>query len=359
MLRLLASAQYALGDAIVDPPNDDLEIIRKQKEIEKLAIEITNAKASVGLERFKAWAALLGPVMTAVTVLGTVYLGFLQISAKSASDEDTNWRQTITSINSIRPEDLNNSHLVTLLKPFFESRRYKTLVIGVTVDELPRIRDVGTFNELFSAAFPRPDAKDLPNLLNIGRKQNIAIVSLVYPSDKLRTPSNQEEVGVVAAEAAVICGPIADILRNSDHKALAAYFHLGRTDSNQIPLNDIYFERCDFSNVDFSDLDVANSTFEQVKLDGAILKNIKEHTPSMWNATIWWTAKEIDPDLLRFLLSNYKPYQFSDSKDYVNVYRDNEEIHPADWETNIRRLCAAAHLTCTAQQIKADFPNNH
>jgi hypothetical protein len=86
--------------------DDDLDIIKKRKDIEKLDIDIGNAKASLGLERFKAWAALLGPVMTAVTVLGTVYLGFLQISAKSASDEDTNWQQTINSIDETKPEDL-------------------------------------------------------------------------------------------------------------------------------------------------------------------------------------------------------------------------------------------------------------
>jgi hypothetical protein len=104
------------------PSDDDLEILKKQKDIEKLEIDIGNAKASLGLERFKAWAALLGPVMTAVTVLGTVYLGFLQISAKSESDEDANWRQTITSIDETKPESFGVRHVGALLKPFLNSK---------------------------------------------------------------------------------------------------------------------------------------------------------------------------------------------------------------------------------------------
>ena len=106
----------------ITPLNDDLDIVKKQKESKKLEVDIGNAKADLGLDRFKAWAALLGPVMTAATVLGTVYLGFLQINAISDFDEDANWRKTIGSIDDTKPENLGARHVATLLRPFLESK---------------------------------------------------------------------------------------------------------------------------------------------------------------------------------------------------------------------------------------------
>ena len=182
--------------------NDGLELLKKQKEIEKLEIDIGNAKANLGLERFKAWAALLGPVMTAVTVLGTVYLGFLQISAKSESDEDTNWRQTINLIDETKPQDLNSRHVSTLLKPFLESKRYRTLAIGLTIDELPKLRDLGTFKDLFFAALPQSSPKELSTLLDLDRRLN-EVASDLFTQDK------KDEMHKVLNESEVLCDPIA------------------------------------------------------------------------------------------------------------------------------------------------------
>jgi uncharacterized protein YjbI with pentapeptide repeats len=337
---------------------DDLEMLKKQKELEKLEIDIGNAKATLGLERFKAWAALLGPVMTAVTVLGTVYLGFLQISAKSDSDEDANWRQTINSIDEIRPKDLAVRHFGTLLKPFLESKRYRTLAIGVTIDELPKLRDVGTFKDLFSAAFPRSDPKDLRTLLDVARRMTETGYDLqaavAASTDEANVSLKRDERSVVLNEVALLCDPIADILRNVDHKVVSRYFSSGQNGSSKIPLDNIYFERCDFTGINFSDVDLTNSAFDYVKLDGAVLKNVTNRSEFLWGGNIWWTAREIDPDLLQDLLARFKPYVFP--KDFSPGYRDGATIKQADWETNIRRLCVNAHLTCTDAQIRADFP---
>ena len=37
-------------------------------------------------------------------------------------------------------------------------------------------------------------------------------------------------------------------------------------------------------------------------------------------------------------------------------YRYREEIEPAEWKSDVMRLCKAAQISCTEEQIKADFP---
>jgi hypothetical protein len=340
-------------------PSTDLETVKKQKELEKLDVDIRNAKATIGLERFKAWAALLGPVLTAVTVLGTVYIGYLQISQKSASDEDTNWRQTLTALNDTRPEEFGARHMATLLKPFLESQRYRTLAIGVTTDELPRLRDVGTFKELYVDAFPQPETRDLTVLLDLARRLNTIGLTLQDQAasagrDEKTASAKRDEMILVHTEAGTLCDPIASTLRNSNHKYLYQQFSSGQSGNPKIPLNDIYFEKCDFSGIDFSDIDLSKSTFDYVILDNAILKNIGNESAFLWSGNIWWTAKEIDADLLTALLERYKPYVFA--KNFPTGYRDGVNIKPADWDANIRRLCLIAHMTCTDTQIHVDFP---
>ena len=147
----------------------DLDEIKKQKEIDKLTIDIANAQRNLRLEGLKAWAALLTPAIAAVTILGTVYIGYLQIAAKSVSDEDSNWRDTISLIDKIPVGDPRVRHVGTLLKPFLESARYRTIAIGVTLDQLPRLRDIDTFTELLNEAFPSPGPRDLQRLLDLGQ----------------------------------------------------------------------------------------------------------------------------------------------------------------------------------------------
>jgi hypothetical protein len=74
----------------------------------------------------------------------------------------------------------------------------------------------------------------------------------------------------------------------------------------------------------------------------------------LWGGNIWWRAKYIDADLLSGLLARFRPYMFP--KDFAPGYRDGEIVKQADWIKDIKRLCASVNLTCTDEQIRADFP---
>jgi hypothetical protein len=340
------------------PVDEELDTQKKRKEIEKLSIDVENAKATVGLERFKAFAALLGPVMTAVTVLGAVYLGYLQIWSKSESDEDASWRQTILSMNPGKLDEAVSPHLGTLLKPFLESKRYRALAIGATIDELPRIRDVGTFEALFLAAFPVPNHKDLPTYLSLARKLTATAGDLFAASkaeaESKRANGLRDEWSLMIKIEGTLCGPIANVLRNTDHKVIVQDFSPSDRISAKIPLNNIYFEKCDFSGVDFSDADFTHSVFDWVVLDNADLRNVDDPSDQLWGGNIWWKAKEIDRKLLPTLIERFKPYSFP--ADISPTYRDDVEINQADWESNVKRLCGAAQLSCSDEQIRTKFP---
>jgi len=78
----------------------------------------------------------------------------------------------------------------------------------------------------------------------------------------------------------------------------------------------------------------------------------RECVTKLWGGIIWWTAKEVDSDLLPVLIERFKPYARKTS------YRAGAVIKQADWEVNIRRLCAGANITCTAEQIHFDLPED-
>jgi uncharacterized protein YjbI with pentapeptide repeats len=339
---------------------EDLDALKKRKEIEKLSVDIENARSTLGLERFKAFAALLGPVMTAATVLGTVYIGYLQISEKSRADEDERWRQTIVSISGTKPGDSVSPHVTTLLKPFLESDRYRALAIGVTVDELPQVRDLGTFQSLFNSAFPKPDHANFPLILNLGRRMNYVAASLYQAigaeSDSKKANALRDEWNLVLRMAGELCRPVAETLRSIDHRVLLRDFSSGQTTLSKLPLDNIYFFYCDFNNIDFEDVDLTDSIFDQVNLDGANLLDVLDSSKNLWAGNIWWRAKAIDSRLLPTLIEQYKPYMFP--SEVSPVYRNGEEIQPRDWEINVKRLCRVAQLSCSDEQIKADFPKS-
>ena len=347
----------------------DIDALKKRREIEKLEVDIRNARASIGLERLKAWGSLLGPVMTAVTVLGTVFIGYMQITAKSSSDEDANWRQTIAAIDDIKPDELASKHVGTLLKPFLESPRYRQLAVGVAVSELPRVRDVGTFRDLFANTFPEPASSDLPVILDVARKLTATDLALQNAQSKADAGKSgasahadasqiQDQRDIVRGELAALCDGIATGLRQLDHARISKLFRTGQAPAT-IRLDTIYFEQCDFSGVDFTDADLDHSTFDNVKLDGATFGNVgrlSAGSPYLWAYEIWWRARSIDPDLLRSLIAHFKPYQ-PPSADWPKLaYRDGTVIAPSEWITDVRRLCDAAHIECPDADLTAPFP---
>jgi hypothetical protein len=340
----------------------DLDAAKKQREIDKLEIDIQNAKALNGIEKFKAWAALLGPIMTAVTVLGTVYLGFLQIREKSSSDEDASWRQVINAIDEPRPTDAPPQHFGTLLKPFLESERYRTLAIGVTIDELPKLRDLGTFKDLFFAAFPSSDPKNLPTYLDLGRRMSDATGVLQDASVKAMIESEKssklDEKNIIVRELSLLCEPVANILRSADHATLLREFSADmKGEVSKLPFNGIYFEKCDFSGIDFSGIDLSDSSFDFVNLDNASFKGTSDDSEYLWGGNIWWRAKEFEPNLLKKLLKNFKPYQFPEG--FAHSYRDGQTIDLNDWVVSLQRLCEGAKIHCTDEEIHVDIPKTN
>jgi hypothetical protein len=215
----------------------------------------------------------------------------------------------------------------------------------VTINELPKVRDVGTFKDLFFAAYPQSDVKNLSTILNLSRK-------LTEISGDLNDAGKKDEASIVTREAAVLCDPLAYLLRHEEHEELLRDFSSGEEHFTRIPLNDIFFSECDFSSIDFSNISLKKSGFFQVMLDDAVLKNVDNYSENLWGGIIWWKAREIDIDLLRVLLAKYKPYALKNWS-----YRD-DVIKQDDWETNIRRLCVNAKMTCTEQQLRAEFPKD-
>jgi hypothetical protein len=317
---------------------------KKRKEVEKLEIEIQNAKRYVSLEKRKIWASFFGPLATAVTIVGTVYAAFLQVSSKSQSDEDGFWRQTLELVDS-KAKDLDSLHLGSLLAPFLESKRYHAFAKDVVIDILPRIRNEGTFRELYTAIFAKPDPEDVIKIMAINRQ----IVTMIYsPDASVAAPAFTAAVPVLR----ILCEPLSKMLRNADQKMLLRQAAQSRG-SDKLDLAGIDFESCDLSGVDFSDINLGNATLDQVIVDDAILKDMSSYGPYVWDNIVWWRARFVDQSTLTMLLRDYKPYVFHLPND---AYRSDANITEKDWNENIVRLCKSVGMTCTPGATATKFP---
>ena len=126
-----------------------LEETKLRQEIAKLKVETTNLEQTPRLEWLKAWGSILTPFATAVTILGTVYIGYLQISSKYASDEYQYWRDTIKVVdeNTQRHEDL--TYAIALLKPFLDSKRYHVFARNAAINLMSQLLDIEVFTDFF------------------------------------------------------------------------------------------------------------------------------------------------------------------------------------------------------------------
>jgi pentapeptide repeat protein len=343
------------------PGNEDISDRIKRLTEEKLAREVAKLdrereeeQRTYALEKRKASAAVWAPIATVASILAAILVVVLQNSAKSTSDEDTYWRDTIKAIANTKEGDQKASYLRSLLKPFLTSDRYRTYARGLALRELADMKDSGSFDDMFAAVFPKPGTRDFEEIRYVARtlyqqnrESNDSLKTLKPGPDRVEA---QRQMEVKYAELRTICQGLVQAMRDNPKELRRVSG--GETGGQAVrggglDLSDIYFRDCDLSNLDLSDADLKSSVFSSVKLNGTNLVGIKydEDMHYLWAATVWWRAKSIDAALLSKLIKNYEPNHFYD--EFPNVYPDFEVIKEDEYKENVERLCAAAQIDCS------------
>jgi len=366
----------AIVETLIDPALEDRDlvalerastILRSVAEAERIEAELSKSARTSRSESMRYWVPILAPVITAVALVCTLVFQVQQFDVNSRLqndvNEDTQWRTAVTYATS--REGKQSVIAYTLLKSFYDSPRYSKSARETAEVLLPGSLNPVFFRTSFEDFLSRTNWENYQGLVNISR------ILLRFRGIEQGHIDGLANNGGQSQSKPILQGD------NYDHDPAEHYAAMDDLEENivvasaglvrflrdhsqtrpaglKIDLSDTAIWHQDLSRLDFSGASmriwIANCNLEGANLQGANLgnwwiynSNVKDadfsgvvfdsnsETKPNWESTAWWRAKKMNPDLVRYLHSNF-PY--SDR----TKYRDDNTTAYAQYLQEVERL---------------------
>jgi hypothetical protein len=339
-------------------------------EANKAKVDAQNQLRQLQLERLKSWSVLLVPIVSLLTLLGTVIVQAVQLRQQFISShtqsEDAEWRELLSSVRGPPKNYAADITVSSRLQAFMNSDRYREQARRLAVRVMGNLTNVSAFAELLDATAQIQGEDELKILLGIAKALTVTKLSLesdciteaasigmeakvpfgvctffMSPSDAAelarKTGDSKEALArrqsllAVMAEIETVTGRIAPILRTR--------YPVGTdwSGSKTVDLTNLILLHADLSGVDFSPFDLSNSLFYSSKLNGAILN---PRGSGDLGDSEWWSAKSIEQNLLKWLIQNRFPYHAPGTTYLSGVV--TRELY----EARVQTLCASGMAEC-------------
>ena len=172
--------------------NSTLEEIEKAVGINKAIAETTkatveskNTRANIDLEWFKALPALAVPIVSLLTLFGTIWIQGLQLQASRQQDEDKQWRAFLhdvkQSVKGSPNQIISDPTFAPQLKSFLSSSVYKSQAVDLAKRMIGSLANKAAFDDILDIAFPDKDAASTADIADIDRSisRNLSSQSIV------------------------------------------------------------------------------------------------------------------------------------------------------------------------------------
>jgi hypothetical protein len=357
-------------------------------EANKAKIDAQNKLRELHLERLKSWSVALVPIVSLLTLLGTVIVQAYQlrqqsISARSQS-EDVEWRELLKSLGGRSSSDYASDITVSSrLQAFMNSDRYKEQARRLAVRVMGNLTNVNAFTELLDATVQFQSEDELKMLLGIARVLNGTKISLdsecyteavslgvardlpfgvctwTLPQENAielarkvgdggakAALERRQSTYVVHTQIATISTRISSILRER--------YSVGTKSSDDKPvdLSNLTLVAPDLSQIDFSRFNPSNTVIRAGKLDGAVLTVITNFMNFDLSDSEWWNATSIEQKFLQWLIENRFPYYTP------GITYPSGEVTRAFYESRVQALCTSQMAACKPPLRFTPFPED-
>lgn len=326
------------------------------------------------LERLKSWSTFLVPVVSIVTLLATIIIQSLQLSATRQQNEDTQWRELLSSLNVANKDYAADVTVAPRLLSFLNSERYREQARRISIRLLGQITNEAGFKFLFHTLMA--SEKDLESIISIARTLTgtkfsiesecqeitakydytkfLGLCDLSLTEKQLREMVRSAEDSTrlyalrrafngLSAELSFISLELSQLLKAQYGVSTG---NVGASRDVKVNLSDVYIHGGDFSKIDFSGFNMTNTVMNYLRLDGSIL--VPSQAAGLQMAgTAWWKVDAIDEQLMTTFLSAAFPY-YAEGVAYPAGDEPTEEV----WRSRVAVLCVPLRELCRPENLK-------
>ncbi len=332
----------------VDDIEKALNLAKTNSEIKKMRAEGAKAEADARkaaldarLSEKQMRHALLGamfaplvPLASLLTVIVTLFvsseqmrsssqLALQKLSEDKVVREEASWRAFEEELDKSQPDKLYSS-------PTFLSR-LRTFAASGTHDQqmqdITRQFMIGlTSDYAFQAIWKIHLKNSIEELTNSISDPSVLKITLLL----------KDSIWSVSSTLVFISQEIAGYLHSSSN---------GTQGPKEIDLSNINLQFSDLDNVDFSKIDLRQTSVIASTLRGAILKP-KAGDPYDFRGSTWWDASEIDQKIIPTLILNFYPERPE------HTYPQSYSITKEQYAANVARLCTQKLKLCSNECLR-------
>lgn len=364
-----AAAQYG-GEREIPDLAAAASVLKTLAEAGKAEAEAENYQRQLRHERLKTWSALLIPLVSLLSLMGTVLFQGIQLREQTSSairqSEDTEWRDMIATLRGPAANYASDITVPSRLQPFLDSERYRNRARDLAIRLMGNLTNLNAFVELYQATAQDGDSESLKRNIGIARalmatqtaldseciseasssgippEFPFGVCTLMIPHDTAMTFAKmtkdprtafqrRQAYFALAGEIAFVGERIGEHLRQVTGKPGV---------SPGIDLSFLSLRSVDLSGVDFSSISIRNSFFSFSKLNGS------KCTPTNWDGfdigdSEWWNCGSIDQKMLAVLLEYRYPYY-----DQGIFAYPSGEVTREFYEGRVAILCTSQMKAC-------------
>jgi hypothetical protein len=381
--HLLDKLESAASDKLVN-----LSTLEELKTAAELSEAIANSRKTdsearhyqryLRLEGIKSASSLFVPLVSLLTLFGTILIQSYQLSETRQENEDKDWRELLASVKVSVKENVPDVTIAPRIKSFFGSSRYQVQAKEISKRILGQLTFEPGFRDLFETIFGSPTLKEISDTVDIGRTLRITKGAIearcLNASSEFLSRDDIPTVrffGLCARQLSdATFSKLVVSQKNADQllQARQSYFEVlkeqdfireriiqvvrnnytkGKASDTKVDLSRIELAGGDLSGVDFSNFDMSGVVLDYVDLNGAILTPYKgADTLQVWGAA-WWKAEKIDPALLKYSVTTGFPYYDQDVR-----YPPADEPEKTYYYSRVKAFCSPPQDFCDEKNLK-------